>query len=71
MATTQTPDTAARDASDQLLAVLEPDQLTGARRVKLPRRYLKGPQLVIIWTLRLYLLFMIAVVVYQIFTGAR
>ena len=55
----------------KVLSSLEPDQLTGARRGRLPRRFLKRSQLLVMWSLRLYLLFMIVVVVYQIFAGAQ
>lgn len=57
-------------ADDQILASLEPDQLAAAKH-HFPRRALKGPEVLLIWSLRLYLLFMIAVVVYQIWTRAR
>jgi len=57
--------------ADMILSSLEPDQLTGAKRGRLPRRYLKRSQLLVMWSLRLYLLFMIVVVIYQIFSGAQ
>jgi hypothetical protein len=57
--------------ANKILSSLEPDQLTGAKRGQLPRRYLKGSQLLVMWSLRLYLLFMIVVVVYQIFSGVQ
>jgi hypothetical protein len=54
--------------SDQrwVLASLEPDQLSMAKKHAIPRRRLKGPELLILWALRLYLLFMMAVVAYQV-----
>jgi hypothetical protein len=54
--------------SDQgwVLSSLEPDQLVRAKKHPIPRRRLKGPELLILWALRLYLLFMMAVVAYQI-----
>jgi len=63
----------AADLAEQELvrATLEPDQLAEAKKQHVPRRRLKGPELVILWFLRVYLLFMIAVVVYQAWTGAR
>jgi hypothetical protein len=59
--------------SDQtwILSSLERDQLVKAKRHPIPRRKLKGPQLLIVWALRLYLLFMMAVVAYQVWIAAR
>jgi hypothetical protein len=55
-------------ASDQtwILSSLEHDQLARARKHFIPRRRLRGPELLIIWALRLYLLFMMFVVAYQV-----
>jgi len=59
-------------AEQQLvLSTLEPEQLAEAKKQRVPRRHLKGRELAILWFLRIYLLFMIAVVVYQAWTGAR
>ena len=55
---------------DQVLASLEPDQLATAKH-HFPRRSLKGPEMLLLWSLRLYLLFMLAVVLYQIWLGGR
>jgi hypothetical protein len=52
-------------------AVLEPDQLTEAHKRPVPRKHLRGPQLLLLWLLRVYLLFMIAVVAYQVWSGLR
>jgi hypothetical protein len=59
--------------SDQtwVLSSLEPDQLVKAKKHPIPRRHLKGPELLILWTLRLYLLFMMTVVGYQVWIAAR
>jgi hypothetical protein len=59
--------------SDQswVLSSLEPDQLSNAKKHPIPRRHLKGPELLVLWTLRLYLLFMMAVVSYQVWIAAR
>jgi len=59
--------------ADQQLALssLEHDQLVKAKKHFIPRRHLKGPELVVIWTLRIYLLFMMAVVGYQVWIAAR
>jgi hypothetical protein len=59
--------------ADQQLALssLEHDQLVKAKKHFIPRRHLKGPELVVIWALRIYLLFMMAVVGYQVWIAAR
>jgi hypothetical protein len=54
-----------------VLATLEPDQLAEAKKQPVPRRRLKGAELLVLWCLRIYLLFMIAVVIYQAWTGAH
>jgi hypothetical protein len=54
-----------------VLTSLEHDQLVSAKKRHIPRRHLKGRELAVFWTLRLYLLFMMAVVVYQVWTAAR
>jgi hypothetical protein len=54
-----------------VLSSLEHDQLVRAKKHHIPRRHLKGPQLLLVWALRGYLLFMMAVVVYQVWIGAR
>jgi hypothetical protein len=56
---------------DRDLSSLEPGQLTEAKQHHFPRRTLRGPQTLVLWSLRIYLLFMIAVVVYQIWSGAN
>jgi hypothetical protein len=60
-------------SSDQswVFSSLEPDQLVRAKKHFIPRRVLKGPELVVLWGLRIYLLFMMAVVVYQVWTAAH
>ena len=59
--------------SDQtwVLSSLEPDQLVKAKKHPIPRRRLKGPELLILWALRLYLIFMMTVVAYQVWIAAR
>lgn len=61
------PDSADRE----LLASLEPDQLAEAKLQRLPRRHLKASEIVLLWSLRVYLLFMIGVVVYQLLGGVQ
>jgi hypothetical protein len=54
-----------------VLSSLEHDQLVKAKKHKIPRRRLKGPELLVLWGLRIYLLFMMAVVSYQVWIAAR
>lgn len=54
-----------------VLSTLEHDQLAKAKKHYIPRRELKGRELVILWSLRLYLLFMMSVVAYQAWIAAR
>jgi len=54
-----------------ILSSLERDQLAGLKKHEIPRRHLKGPELLVLWTLRIYLLFMLAVVLYQVLRGAH
>jgi hypothetical protein len=60
-------------SADQQLALssLEHDQLVQAKKHFIPRRHLKGPELLVLWALRIYLLFMMAVVVYQVWIAAH
>jgi hypothetical protein len=59
--------------ADQQLALssLEHDQLVQAKKHFIPRRRLKGPELLVLWALRIYLLFMMAVVGYQAWIAAH
>jgi hypothetical protein len=54
-----------------VLSSLEHDQLVRARKHFIPRRHLKGPELAVLWGLRIYLLFMMSVVFYQVWMAAR
>jgi hypothetical protein len=60
-------------SSDQelVLASLEPEQLAGLKKHLIPRRHLKGLEKFVIWSLRIYLLFMMVVVIYQVWTSLR
>jgi len=52
-----------------VLSSLEHDQLVRAKKHPIARRRLKGAELAVIWGLRLYLIFMMAVVFYQVWTA--
>jgi hypothetical protein len=54
-----------------VLSSLEHDQLANAKKHPIPRRHLKGPELVVLWALRLYLIFMTGVVAYQVWIAAH
>jgi len=54
-----------------ILASLEHDQLVKAKKHNILRRVLKGPELLVLWALRVYLLFMMTIVVYQLWIGMR
>jgi hypothetical protein len=69
-----TPKDKVREAitsSDQelVLASLEPEQLAGLKKHLIPRRHLNGTEKFVMWSLRIYLLFMIVVVIYQVLTS--
>ena len=58
-------------SSDQelVLSSLEPEQLARLKKHLIPRRHLKGPEKFVMWSLRIYLLFMIVVVIYEVWAG--
>ena len=56
---------------DLALAVLERDQLATAKSRKYGRRSLKGFESLVVWALRIYVLFMLLVVVYQVAHSAH
>ena len=56
---------------DLVLSTLELDQLADVKKKRVPRRHLTSAESALLWTLRLYLFFMIAVVIYQVFSGVR
>jgi hypothetical protein len=61
-----------REELTSVMTALEPDQIISAKeRHHCPRRQLTQTEMILFWALRIYLLFMVVVVVYQIWTGAR
>jgi hypothetical protein len=54
-----------------VLSSLERDQLAEAKKQHIPRRRLKGIELLVLLALRIYLLFMMAVVCYQVWTAVH
>lgn len=70
MSRSQNPPEIEESAPDQLLAALEPDQLAKAKQ-HFPRRPLKGREVLLLWSLRVYLVFMAVVVLYQIWSSTK
>ena len=54
-----------------VLVALEPDQLAARKKKPIPRRQLRGYERFALWSLRIYVIFMITVVLYQVLSGAR
>jgi hypothetical protein len=54
-----------------VLSSLEPDQLAALKKKPIPRRHLRGFEKLLLWSLRIYVLFMIVVVIYQVLTGTH
>jgi hypothetical protein len=57
------------EESQWVLSALEADQLVRAKRSQLPRKRITGVALGVMWLLRLYLLFMLIVIAYQVLHG--
>ncbi len=56
---------------DWVLSSLEHDQLANAKKQPIPRRKFSGSELFVLWALRVYVLFMMMVVGYQVWIAAR
>jgi hypothetical protein len=54
-----------------VLSSLELDQLAAVKKQPIPRRHLRGFEKFLLWSLRIYVLFMITVVIYQVLAGTR
>lgn len=57
--------------SEWVMQSLEAGQLSSARAKHYPRRPLKRSEAILFWGLRIYLLFMMGVVIYQVWTTAH
>ena len=62
---------AAPAEAEWILATLEADQLVAAKSAPVPRRRLSQIELLVLWALRLYVVFMMAVVFWQAWTATR
>lgn len=58
-------------AKDMVLSALEREQLTGMKKQILPKRKLTGVEVAVLWSLRIYLVFMVVVVVYKMWFAPR
>jgi hypothetical protein len=61
-----------REEITSVMTALEPDQLIFAKEHHhCPRRKLTPTEMILFWALRIYLVFMVGVVLYQIWMGVR
>lgn len=54
-----------------VLQNLDRDQLVQEKSAPVPRRQLRGGELLLVWALRIYLIFMMVVVFWQTWTAVR
>jgi hypothetical protein len=54
--------------SEWVKSTLDADQLSAAKAKHYPRRKLKRSEALLFWALRIYLLFMLGIVLYQVWT---
>jgi hypothetical protein len=54
-----------------LISSLEPEQLSSAKAQHFSRRKLGPGETLLLWLLRIYVLFMLATVAFQVFSGTR
>jgi hypothetical protein len=54
-----------------VLQNLDRDQLVQEKSAPVPRRQLRGGELLLVWALRIYLIFMMVVVFWQAWTAVR
>jgi hypothetical protein len=65
-------DGVSREEITSVMTALEPDQIISTKEHHhCPRRRLTRTEMILFWALRVYLVFMVGVVVYQIWTGVR
>lgn len=64
-------ETVSAEDTSLVLSELEPDQLVAEKSAPIPRRRLGPGELFLFWALRLYLLFMLAVVFWQAWLAVR
>jgi hypothetical protein len=61
-----------REEFASVITSLEPDQIVSSKdHHHCPRRRLTRTEMILFWALRIYLVFMVGVVIYQIWTGVR